>query len=115
MCCIAGATCLMLSFLQQGSPSWVVLPLCFIMGFTGIGWGGLQMTLIGEIAGRELVGTVTGMALVVFVVGGIIGPPAFGYTVDITGSYQLGWQLLVIVAIVAATLLFFVREEKRQI
>jgi len=72
------------------------------------------MTLVGEIAGRELVGTVTGMALVIFVVGGIIGPPAFGYTVDVTGSYQLGWQLLVIVAIVAATLLFFVREEKRQ-
>jgi len=113
--CIAGAMCLMLAFLQQGGPSWVIVPLCFILGFSGVGWAGLQMTLIGEIAGRELAGTVTGMALVVFVIGGIIGPPAFGYTVDVTGSYQLGWQLLAIMAIVAAVILLFIREKKRQI
>jgi len=114
MCCIAGAMCLILAFLQQGSPSWVIVPLCFILGFTAIGWGGLQLTLVGEIAGEKLAGTVTGMTVVIIMVGALIGPPIFGYTVDVTGSYQMGWQLLAALAILAAVLLLFIREEKRR-
>lgn len=112
---IAGTICLILSFLQAGNPSWLIILLLLLLGFTGVGWGGLQLTLVGEIAGKKLAGTITGMVVVIWMLGNIVGPPVFGYTVDITGSYQMGWQLLALAAIVALVLNLFVREEKRRI
>ena len=48
-------------------------------------------------------------------VGIVAGPPFFGYIIDVTGSYQIGWQLMAVLAVVALVLLLFVREEKRKI
>ncbi|MFC1937459.1 MFS transporter [Chloroflexota bacterium] len=115
MCCVTGAICLILSFLQQGSPMWAIVPLLLLLGFAGIGWGGLHLTLAGEIAGKELAGTVTGTVVLISMIGTVIGPPIFGHIVDITGSYQISWQMLVFASAVAATLIFFVREGKRRI
>lgn len=115
MCCLTFVVCIIFAFLPQGSPPWLIIPLCLVLGFVGIGWGGLYLTLVGEFAGKELAGTVTGMSSVFMMVGSIAGPPIFGYIVDTTGSYQIAWQFLVVMAILAAVLLFFVREEKRRI
>ncbi|MFC1932875.1 MFS transporter [Chloroflexota bacterium] len=115
MCGIACAVCIIFVFLGPGSPSWLIIPLCLVFGFTGIGWAGLHLTLVGELAGKELAGTVTGMVAAFSVIGNIVGPPAFGHLVDITGSYQMSWQLLAFVAAIAAISLIFVREEKRRI
>ncbi len=54
----------------------------------------------------------TGMAVTVSIIGSIVGPPVFGHFVDITGSYQMSWQLLAFMAAIAAVLLAFLREEK---
>ena len=113
MCCITFATCMTFAFLGQGSPSWMVIPLCLILGFVGIGWGGLYLTLVGEFAGKELAGTVTGVSTVFLMIANMAGPPAFGYILDITGSYRIAWQFLAIMGVLAAVLLLFVREEKR--
>jgi MFS family permease len=115
MCGVTFIACIALSFLQQGSPSWIIIPLSFILGFTGGGWGGVHLTLVGEFAGRELAGLVAGLAAVVALIGNIIGPPLFGYIIDTTGSYRTGWQLLAGVALVGVVLLLFVREGKRRI
>jgi len=115
MCWIAGATCVAFACLGQNSPLGVVIPLCLILGLAGIGWAGLHLTLIGEIAGKELAGVVTGIAAAASVIGNVVGPPVFGHLVDITGSYQMSWLLLVLVAVMAAIALIFVREEKRRI
>ncbi len=93
----------------------MLVPICLVFGFVAIGWGGLNLTLIGELAGRELAGTVTGIAAAVGMVGNIVGPPVFGYLVDISGSYQMSWWLLALVAAVATISLIFLREEKRRI
>jgi ACS family hexuronate transporter-like MFS transporter len=115
MCSLTFATCLIFTFLQQGAPSWIMIPLCFILGFVGIGWGGLHLTLVGEFAGKELAGTVTGASSVFLMVGNIIGPPTFGYIVDTTGSYRIAWMFLTIMAILAVVFLLFVREANRRI
>lgn len=115
MCAIACAACIVFVFLGSGSPLRVIVPLCLILGFTGIGWAGLQLTLVGELAGRELAGMVTGIATAITMLGNVVGPPVFGYLVDITGSYRMSWQLLAFVAAIAAILLVFVREGKRRI
>ena len=115
MCSVTFAMCLIFAFLPQGSPSCLIIPLCLVLGFVAIGWGGLHLTLVGEFAGTELAGTVTGMSAVGILVANMVGPPVFGYIIDTTGSYQIGWQFLAIMAVLAAVLLLFVREGKRKI
>jgi len=115
MCCLASAMCIVFAFLPQGSPSWLIIPLCLVFGFVGIGWGGLHMALVGEFAGRELAGRVTAFNVVFILIGIMAGPPVFGYIADITGSYQIGWQFLAVMAILAAAFLLFVKEERRKI
>jgi ACS family hexuronate transporter-like MFS transporter len=107
--------CIMFAFLWQGSPSWLIILLSLVLGFTGIGWGGLHLTLIGEFAGKERAGTVTGMTTAFMLMGCMVGPPVFGYIVDSTGSYQIAWGFLAIVALLATALLFFVREGRKKI
>ena len=115
MCLGAFVACVAFAFLPQGSPSWVIIPICLLLGFTGIGWGGLHLTLVGEFAGRELAGTVIGVSTVFVMIANIAGVPVFGYILDTTGSYRIAWQFLAVMAILAAVLLLFVREERRRI
>ncbi|MBI4303747.1 MAG: MFS transporter [Chloroflexi bacterium] len=103
------------ALLPQGSPSWLIVVLSLVMGYTGLGWGGLHLTLIGEFAGKELAGTVTGLVVVIVMLGNMAGPPLFGYIVDKTDSYRVAWQFLAIMSAVALCFLFFVREGKKKI
>ena len=114
MCSTIFVICMIFAFLRQGIPSWVVILLSFVFGFTTIGWAGLHLTLVGEFAGKELTGTVSGVMSPFMAMGNIIGPPVFGYIIDSTGSYQIGWGFLAVVALLATVLLFFVREERRK-
>lgn len=115
MCGIACVTCMLFAFLGQNSSLVVIVPLCLIFGFTGIGWAGLYLTLIGELSGKGLAGTATGIASAIALIGNIAGPPVFGHLVDLTGSYQMSWQLLAFAAATAGISLILVREEKRLI
>ncbi|MFC1951502.1 MFS transporter, partial [Chloroflexota bacterium] len=112
MCCVAVAMSLTFAFLQPNSPLWIITLLSSILGFVAIGIGGVHLTMVGEIASKELAGTVTGISTAILQIGTVVGPPSFGYIVDTTDSYQVGWQLLAVSAAVAAILLLFVREEK---
>jgi len=115
LCLIACVICIAFVFLGRGSPLGLVIPLCLILGFSGIGWSGLSLTLVGELSGKELAGTVTGIVAAASVVGNVVGPPVFGYLVDQTGSYQTSWLLLAVMAAIAAFAIVFIREEKRKI
>jgi len=108
---IACAMCLLIA-LWGGSLSWALYPILFILGVTAIGWGGIHLTLVAELAGKELAGTATGTVMLITVAGGVIGPWFFGYIVDISGSYQLAWLACAICAAVCVLALLFVREEK---
>jgi sugar phosphate permease len=115
MCAVSAAMALILVFLPRGTPLWPMVILSLIFGFASGGWGGLHLTLIGEFAGKELAGTVTGMCTVFTMLANMAGPPIFGYIVDTTGSYAMAWLYLAILAALAAVLLIFVREDKRRI
>ncbi|MFC2022442.1 MFS transporter [Chloroflexota bacterium] len=115
MWCMALVMCVIFAFLPQGSPLWLIVPLGLVFGFGGISFGALHLTLAGEFAGKELVGTVTGITAAFALIGGMAGPPVFGYIVDTTGSYKSAWQFLAIMALLAVVLLFFVREGKKKI
>ena len=103
------------AFLSQNSPTWLIIFLSVLAGFGAVGWGGLHITLTGEFAGRELAGIATGMNTAFTMVAVMVGPPFFGYIVDTTGSYQIAWQFLAMMVLLATVFLLFVREEKKKI
>ena len=69
--------------------------LCVIFfGLTGMGWNAIYLTLVGEFPRRELAGIATGIAFVITNIGTVLGPPLFGYLVDLTGEYTVSWFFL---------------------
>jgi ACS family hexuronate transporter-like MFS transporter len=65
-----------------------------LLGLTGMGWTAIYLTRVGEIAGKDLAGTATGISFVVTNLGAILGPPVFGYLIDFTGTYTASWCFL---------------------
>lgn len=115
LCCIIFATCIIFAFLGSGTALWLLIPVTLVFGFAAVGWAGLTLSLVGEFAGKELVGIAASLSVVLGMVGNIIGPPAFGYIVDSTGSYRIAWGFLAFAAVLAAIFVFFVRESRRRI
>jgi len=115
MCLVAFAMCLVFAFLPEGSSLWLIIPPCLVMGFVAIGWGGLHLTLVGEFAGTEQAGTITGMTAVLLLAASMVGPPVIGHVIDTTDSYQIAWQYLAALSILAAVFLFFVQESRKKI
>jgi MFS family permease len=58
-----------------------------ITGLTAVGWNGINMTFVAEVAGRRASATAAGLNLTGSYLGIIFGPPLFGLLVDATGSY----------------------------
>jgi MFS family permease len=87
-----------LSFLSHESSYYVLLPILFLAGVCLVGYQGVSYALIGEIAGKARTGAGLGMMITINAACATLGTPLFGYIVDRTGSYPVGWR------VVAATL-----------
>ncbi len=96
------------------TPAAAVAALALVFGLVGIGWNGVQLTLLAELAGRALAGTAVGLGLAVSALGVILGPPAFGRLVDAAGGYGPAWLALAGIMVLALALLASVREPERQ-
>ena len=55
---------------------------------------GCYGTLAGELGGKKQAGLAAGLCSAVVNLGIVVGPPAFGYLVDATGSYRASWVLM---------------------
>ncbi len=73
------------------SLSYFVFFFVLLFGSTGMGWNAIFLTQVAELSGHKLTGTATGMAFLIINAGVILGPPLFGYLVDLTGNYKLSW------------------------
>jgi len=83
-----------LSFISRESSYYLLLPILFLAGVCLVGYQGVSYALIGEIAGKARAGAGLGMMITINAACATIGTPLFGYLVDRTGSYAVGWQLL---------------------
>ncbi len=92
------------------TPPWFLSLLTLTFGFAGIGWNGVQHTLMAELAGPRAAGTAVGLGLAVSSLGVTLGPLVFGWTVERTGGYRAAWIGLAASMAVALTLLGRVRE-----
>jgi MFS family permease len=81
-----------------------------LAGVALIGYQGLWITMIAEVAGPERVGAATGFAIT-FVAGAIAAsPPLYGLVADLTGTYRAIWAVLAVVLVVALLPAALVRE-----
>lgn len=85
------------------------------LGASAIGWNGVYLTVLAEIAGPGAIGTVTAVGLLVTNIGLVSGPPVFGWIVDVTGSYQWAWAAIAATnALGAAASWLWMREAARR-
>ena len=111
---IATLMCLVLG-LAGPRLGWLLYPVVFLLGIGAVGFGGVYLTLLSELGGRGGAAKAAGFGSTIAVGGSIIGPPAFGHIVDVTGSYQVAWLSLAVVGVLSVTVLTFVNESSRKI
>jgi MFS family permease len=94
----------------RSAPVGVFVALAAFAGFALIGYQGLWVTLVAEMAGPRRVGAATGFA-VTFVQAAIaLTPPLYGLVADLSGSYRSIWAALVCVLALALVPAALVRE-----
>jgi len=89
----------------------VLFVVLFIFGFSAMGWNGIFLAFIGELADKDTAGRAVGLCMMLTFIGNLIGPILFGKILDMTRSYSLGWYFLC-TSMVGAFLLFSLIEEK---
>jgi predicted MFS family arabinose efflux permease len=104
------ACALALSITAPGTGPWVLVPLAVCIGFFGVGWNGVQHTLMAELAGPRAAGTAVGLGLAISSLGVTVCPPIFGLVVERIGGFAAGWGALAAGMVVALLLLLPVRE-----
>jgi ACS family hexuronate transporter-like MFS transporter len=111
--CGSAACSLVIAFTGPGTGPLLLTPLALVFGFFGIGWNGVQHTLMAELAGPRAAGTAVGLGLAVSSLGVMLGPPLFGWCVTAAGGYRGSWIGLSIVMLFGLALLATVRERSR--
>ena len=96
-----------------GTPAAWLVVLSLVFGFVGIGWNGVQHTLMAELAGPRAAGTALGFGLAVSSAGVTLAPPMFGWSVGLLGGYRGAWIGLALTMIAALAVLSTVRERPR--
>ena len=85
---------------------YIAVLMSFILGFTAIGWNGVYITVISEIAPKGKIGLYSGMGLLIISFGTIVGTPLSGFLSDYTHEYSIMWSSLAAGIFVASILLF---------
>src|SRR3989442_14195825 len=65
--------------------------LALVFGFAGIGWNGVQHTLMAGLAGPRPAATPVGLGLALSSGGVMLGPPPFGWLVQRAGGDPGPW------------------------
>jgi ACS family hexuronate transporter-like MFS transporter len=112
-----GSTACSLAIAATGPDTspWLLAILALVFGFVGIGWNGVQYTLMAELVGPRSVGTAVGLGLAVSSFGVTVFPPIFGALVEWAGGWTLPWITLAGVMALALCLLIPVREGRMDV
>ena len=113
----AGSTAcsLVMAGTGAGTGMWVLAPLTLCFGFFGIGWNGVQHTLMAELVGPRGAGTAIGLGLAISSLGVTICPPIFGLAAERLGGFALPWLGLGVAMVANMCLLIPVREGRMEI
>lgn len=99
-----GVVCFTLLGALPGDAPIVLFGACaFLAGLSVIGWQGIFITAISEIAGPLRAGAATGFALTFVAIAITVAPPLYGLVADLAGGFRPMW-----IAIGAVVLLAFI-------
>jgi predicted MFS family arabinose efflux permease len=91
----------LLFVIPRSAPLALIGAVVALAGLALIGYQGLLITMIAEVAGPDRVGAATGFALT-FVSGAIAAsPPLYGFVADVAGGYRAIWAVLTVVLLAA--------------
>jgi MFS transporter, ACS family, hexuronate transporter len=110
---IAGTAFILFGTFTTDTPQYAVIFIVAILGFTAVGYQGVGLSLLVELAGRECTGTASGFGQAFFFFGVVLIVPLFGFIVDLLGTYSYAWVALAIFSFISAGILFFVREDSK--
>jgi len=108
---LTAAMCALLSLIGPDT-GWLIYPLLVVLGVVAIGWGGIYVTMAGELGGKEAAGAAYSLATVVMLFGSMVGPPVFGLIVDTTGSYRTAWQAMALAGVMSVLFIAMIRERR---
>jgi MFS family permease len=75
--------------------AWLLWVAAIVHATSGLAWNSVGMLAVMHVAGRRHAGRASGIVLLGFLAGFTVGPPAFGWSVDATGTYAPGWAVVV--------------------
>jgi sugar phosphate permease len=111
---LGSAGFVILGWIPVSTPVVLLLVIVFALGATIIGWNGVYITLLSEIAPPDKRGRSVAYGMAIAQVGIFGGPFAFGVLVDLSGSYRMAWTAVAIALLVAAVLLRQIAEVSTQ-
>jgi MFS family permease len=101
--------------LLYGTGTWTLYGYALIFGFAYGGMVTLSNVGIAEFFGVKSIGTILAVYYYITSLGGLIGPPVFGYIFDRTGEYRLAFLIAIILCCLAFGLsLILLRSEGKK-
>jgi MFS family permease len=85
---------LVLAALPAGAPAAVLLAAILVSATGAVGWNGVQISYLSELARPGTEGRNVGIGLMIQQPGILAGPFLFGLVADVTGSFRLAWIVL---------------------
>ena len=110
---LAAASFVVLALTGPDTPRAVLLVTLAFAGVSAIGWNGITMTFVAELAGRQLSATAAGLSLTASYLGIMVCPPIFGLLVDLTGAYTTAFAIGAVGSLLALGLLWQIRPPAR--
>lgn len=110
---LVGGVCSVLGLwfavLPVAAPPWTIALVVGLFGITGVGWHGVHLSWMTELAGPRTAGAASGLWIGSSHLGIIVIVPLFGTLVDLTGTYTLGWLCMAVTEALAAIVLWRIR------
>jgi nitrate/nitrite transporter NarK len=97
------------------SPSWsfgMILVLMIIFGASAIGWNGVYMAEVARVSPPGMIASTTGASLFFTYLGGIVCPSGFAFVIMATESYQYGFIIFGLLALVVSLNLLFSKKQR---
>jgi predicted MFS family arabinose efflux permease len=95
--------------LPTDAPAWVVTSIVVLFGLTGVGWHGVHLAWMTELASPDTAGAASGLWICSAHLGIILLVPIFGKLVDLSGTFALGWAFTALLYCLAWVSLWWIK------
>lgn len=107
------ATCAVLTGILTATWSYgLIMLLMTIFGASAIGWNGVYMAEVARVSPPGMIASTTGASLFFTYLGGIVCPSGFAFVIMATESYQYGFIIFGLLALVVSLNLLFSKKQR---